>query len=344
MGERVLMWGEDSYDDTLTAKQESQDTHVAALAKGLQGGHMSPLPVEFNVVVTFNEKSSFYLKASGIELEKTTTPTNSPINVGRIEADICLNKNVIEEEYVPYNIRWRIGCMTGKMVLAFDPKTSIQEGICNTVQAVYNPNLRLSHQEYTARPYEHLAWDRDIDNQVDCIYEKYWEKLIADVRHASRQINTILKMNKQPQETRQTNPTGMMASHISVIEQWIMSILDTRNEPSVKAIVQSPGYLETWGATRFLLHEKPIDTMRIRMRQGNMPSTTTIIALFWEDYGWIGPLTEQETRDVTATLILHNKYITLTESDTSHHIMFKKICHRAGYLSAVLQYAADFCP
>ena len=231
MGERVLMWGEDSYDDTLTAKQESQETHVAALAKGLQGGHMSPLPVEFNVVVTFNEKSSFYLKASGIELEKTTTPTNSPINVGRIEADICLNKNVIEEEYVPYNIRWRIGCMTGKMVLAFDPKTSIQEGICNTVQAVYNPNLRLSHQEYTARPYEHLAWDRDIDNQVDFIYEKYWEKLIADVRHASRQINTILKMNKQPQETRQTNPTGMMASHISVIEQWIMSILDTRNEP-----------------------------------------------------------------------------------------------------------------
>jgi hypothetical protein len=69
-----------------------------------------------------------------------------------------------------------------------------------------------------------------------------------------------------------------------------------------------------------------------------MPGTTTIIALFWEDYGWIGPLTEQETRDVTATLILHNRYITphattLTESDTSHHIMFKRICHRAGYLA-----------
>ena len=28
MGERVLMWGEDSYDDTLTAKQESQETRV----------------------------------------------------------------------------------------------------------------------------------------------------------------------------------------------------------------------------------------------------------------------------------------------------------------------------
>ena len=334
MKERVLMWGEDTYDDCLTAKQGSQDVEH----KGTRGGHFTP--VAFNVIVNFNEQPSIYLN-TGFNFEKAKGPTepSRPTSDGKLEGSMYPLQDTEEGTIIPYDINWRIGSVTGKMVLAFDPKARLKEGICHTIQAVYNPNLRLSQQEYATRPYEHPAWDRDIDIQVDHIYDKYCEKLIRDVRIASRQINTILGSDSHKTASlagqARTAGRGVMETHIQIIEQWITSMFDTRKEPSVHNIIHSPGYLETWGATRFLLHELPVDTSKVRWMQEENSYHTSILARFWEDYGWIGPLTEQETQDVTATLVLHNTYISPNTTqegyNTNNHIMFKRVCHRAGY-------------
>jgi len=96
---------------------------------------------------------------TGINFEKAkgSTEPSRPTSDGKLEASMYPHKDTEEGIIVPYDIKWRIGCVAGKMALAFDPKAKIKEGICHTIQAVYNPNLRLRQQEHATRPYEHLA-------------------------------------------------------------------------------------------------------------------------------------------------------------------------------------------
>jgi hypothetical protein len=88
------------------------------------------------------------------------------------------------------------------------------------------------------------------------------------------------------------------------VEQWMAEMLDIHQQPSIRAVVNSPGYMETWGATRFLLHEEPEEKC---IHRGLTPDPE---AEFWEKYGWSGPLTEQQQGEVLATLLLYNQSLT----------------------------------
>jgi hypothetical protein len=66
--------------------------------------------------------------------------------------------------------------------------------------------------------------------------------------------------------------------------------------------------------------------------------------IFWDDYGWNGPLTEQQTGEIVATLLLYNQQSggvdnadqSLAPGDKG--IMYQSICRRAhlGIQDAVI--------
>jgi len=332
LGERVRMWTNDSYDDQLTARQEPTIsgppgiTNLEEKEKRIDSACLNNL---LDVTVTLKNISSILIDPSCIKISQESVEANNKTNMemlDRVGSD--------SDEEVPYIIRWRTGCRTGKMILAFDPKVKendAKEGICHSIQTEYNPNLRLTPtpNRNGDRQYAHPAWDRDIDIIMDDIYLNFCTKLVKDVRVASSRITTRLSNIRKDSGIQES----VEPDYVRQVVSWVESVMNTHNEPSIQAIIQSPGYIETWGATIFLLHERPVDSSRIRTRieEGQELST---LSIFWEDYGWIGPFTDQQTKDVTSTLILYSPYVVINRrfgGDMRDHLMYRRICHRCGY-------------
>jgi hypothetical protein len=168
--------GQSEPDRTMWPKADKDQEDIRTSAAS-----MNNRALLFDVNVTLKNVESFYIKPNDVELSENE-----------------LRKQQ-EEDCVPYIIRFRQGHSNGKMVLAFDPK--VKEAICHSMHATQttcNEARRL-----TSIPYEHPAWRRDIDKQVELAHKRYGQRLIQDVGRASQLLRAVGRQGSTAMDDRQ---------------------------------------------------------------------------------------------------------------------------------------------